>query len=208
MRLCGRLQSHQIYCKTIKNDCFTINLTGKTNMFDPAQHLIQATGNEREAAYSKLRRAALLMRGLLLAYVVYSFLRFVPWWLNKADIESWQRWLGLSVNLISWLSLVGAVWMIGRFFDCFREHKTLTHRGGQYLMRCAWFACVSQLSNMLARPMTRFILNADFEPNWQHIDWALTTRDPLAIVLCFALLMFAYMHRWMLTITQENAAFV
>ncbi len=162
----------------------------------------------RDAAYRKLHIAALIMKAVLVGYILFGFFRFVPWWFAKQGIEHWQRALGLSVNFVSWGFLVAAVVYVWKFFDCFRETKTLTERGGQYFMACAWFAIASQAMNIIARPINSWIVTAHLDQSLRSFDWSFTYRDPLAIVFCLALLMFAYIHRWMLDIAQENSEFV
>ncbi len=177
-------------------------------MIDHSAHLLAPPHTQRGNAYRKLRFTAGLMRGLLIGYVAYGFFRFVPWWLTKQGINDEQLWLGLGINLMSWLCLVCAVMCAFRFLNRFFKHQTFSFEGGQALKQCAWFAIASQTTNMLARPITHVILNPDAPIDWSQLAWGFTPRDPVATLFCLALLMFAFVHQWTLDIVQEHAEFV
>jgi hypothetical protein len=183
----------------------------------------QPPPSARDAAYRKLRISAWVMKVLLLGYAGLSFWRFVPWWLNEqgvkayvsqrwgcdvSTLEAWQRFLGLGLNLVVWGFLVAAVVYAWQFFNGFQRTKRLTDIGGTQLMRCAWFAIASISSNSLVKPLNSYIQTLHLEAAARQLEWQLTQLDILASIFCLSLLMFAYVHRWMLDIAQENAQFI
>jgi hypothetical protein len=180
-------------------------------MFDPAAHLNAPSVVPRDDAFRNLMRLSIGLQILLILYTVHSFYRFVPWWFephNVNHLEIRQQMGGLILNLIPWFFLLAAALTAIGFLNTFKHNKTFTFEGGQQLMRCAWLASVCQITTMLARPVTQCVVNQTLEFEFNPLNWQFSQRDPVAVIFCLALLMFAYVHRWMLAVTQENAEFI
>jgi hypothetical protein len=181
------------------------------HMFDPAAHIITPHATPRDEAFRNLAILSYALRFILAAYTAHSLFRFAPWWFhpnNVAHLDDWQQVLGLSVNLIPWCLLLMTTALALSFLDKFQKNRTFTFHGGVQLMRCAWLACGCQICTMLARPVTQSILNQSLSVEFNPLNWSFSQRDPIAMMLCMVLLMLAYVHRWMLIITQENEAFI
>ena len=185
----------------------------------PRRSATQAPG----AARLKLRRLAQLMRVLSAAYAAWVLWRIVDWWTNaelvkrgmgnylKLDLSALtasQRMAAMGLDLLVWLLLLVAVVYCWKLLACLLKDQGFTEAAAHSLMHCAWWALACQTLTVLSRPLHTWFLTWHLPAAEQVFRWRFAATDLQGVLLCLALLMFAYLFSWVLEVAEENRGFV
>ncbi len=185
----------------------------------PKHSAIQSPG----AARVKLRRLAQLMRVLSAAYAAWVLWRIVSWWtdadlvkqgmghylkLDLSGLAASQRMTAMGLDLLVWLLLLVAVVYCWKLLACLLKDKGFTETAAHNLMQCAWWALACQTFSVLSRPLHTWFLTWHLPAAEQVFRWRFAASDLQGVLLCLALLMFAYLFSWVLEVAEENRGFV
>ena len=185
----------------------------------PRRSATQAPG----AARLKLRRLAQLMRVLSAAYAAWVLWRIVDWWTNaelvkrgmghdlKLDLSALapsQRMAAMGLDLLVWLFLLVAVVYCWKLLASLLKDPGFTAAAAHSLRRCAWWALSCQTLTVLSRPLNTWFLTWHLPAAEQVFRWRFAATDLQGLLLCLALLMFAYLFSWVLEVAEENRGFV
>lgn len=191
---------------------------------DAFQHTVAAgAASTLGSARAKLRRLAHLLRVLSGAYVVWVLYQIVVWWTDatavqknmgsylKVDLSGMaasQRMAAMGVDLVAWALLLVAVAYCWKLLACLLKDQGFTEAAAQHLMRCAWWGLACEVLTVLTRPLNSWCLTWHLPAAEQVFKWRFLTDDLQAVLLCLALLMFAYLFSWVLEVAEENRGFI
>lgn len=189
------------------------------SLTDHAPGALQASG----AARLKIHRLAHLMRVLSATYAAWVLWQVVDWWGNAEQVKrlmgshlqvdlsglaSSQRMAAMGIDLVVWLTLLAAVVCCWRLLGCLLKDQGFTEAAARHLMQCAWFALLCQTLSVLSRPLHSWCLTWHLPAAEQVFRWRFGATDLQGVLLCLALLMFAYLFTWVLEVAEENRGFV
>jgi hypothetical protein len=175
------------------------------------------------SAQAKLRITAQFVRALSMSYAIWVLWRILRWWLDGGQVikgmgrylnrdltgmADWQRMAALGLDLAAWGFLFIAVMCCWRFLSHLRNTLAFTPQGAKQLMRCAQMGLTCEALTLLSNPVKTYFLTAHLGADQQVWNWGFSPSDLLGIILCVALLLFAFVYVWALEIADENKGFV
>jgi hypothetical protein len=182
-------------------------------------HTAPSTGTAR----FKLRRLAHVMRVLSGAYVAWVLYQIVFWWTDanavqknmasflKVDLSGLsisQRMTAMGLDLLAWALLLVAVVHCWKLLACLLKDQGFTELAARHLTRCAWWGMTCEAFSVVTHPLQSWVLTWHLPAVEQIFKWRFATSDWTAVILCMALLMFAYLFSWVLEVAEENRGFV
>jgi len=160
-----------------------------------------------------------------LGYAVWLLYALIVYWTNIETINSgygrllnrdlsgmaqWQQALALGVHLVIWAFAAIACHSAWRLFSGFLTGQIFTLGAALALRRIALFGAISQILDIVTRPLMSVILTLHFPAGQQMriVNLFFRPEDLVLLLLLFALLAFAHIQKTAAQIAGEHAQFV
>ncbi len=185
--------------------------------------MILHLNSKQASALRNLRWSAQCMRGLTVGYTLWVLWKILSLWLDAdrvtrgygsylgldlSGMAVWQRLVPLGLDLFSWSLLLGCVFYAWMLLGNVKNGVVFSKQNATHFKRCAWMGIACQASTLLTRPLLTYCVSAHLPAGQQAFRWGLGTADLLGVILCLAILMFAFVYGWALDIAEENQEFV
>ena len=187
------------------------------------QEISQPDSSRNSVAQAKIYGLVQVLRFVSFSYVVWILFQILrPWYAperfisqlsrywerNLASAHPWQLSAGVLLNLGLWSLLVISVVFYWRAMGRLLKDMAFTSKVGALFMRGAWFGMACEALSVATRPLLSYVLTLHLPAEQQLFRWDVYPNDLLATILCFVLLIFAYLFAWMVEIADENRGFV
>jgi hypothetical protein len=130
------------------------------------------------------------------------------WERDLASAHPWQISAAVLWDLGLWLLLVISVIFYWRAMGSLVRDMAFTSKVGMLITRGAWFGMACEVLTVATRPLWSYVLTLHLPADQHLLRWDIYPNDLLATILCFVLLIFAYLFAWMVDIAEENRGFV
>ena len=130
------------------------------------------------------------------------------WQRDLKDINLWQIWSAVSLNLILWLLLLVSVICIWQASRQLLQDMSIGPITRTWLQRGAWTGLSSTLLGIAISPFMSFLYTLHLPTELQLWRWEVQPNDLMDTLICGILLMLSYLMAWMSEIAEENKAFV